>query len=140
VSFQVAVQSSWLPTLRYLRRQRLLSLSPASLSQHGSPHGHSSGPNYTLHHFPTEAEMVTDRSLSNSSDLHGLFCLYPALHQPQIRFSFLCCIHSKSQQGQVQSCRQPERRRGLMGNHRPQSHKRVAHHGYFWQPCRLRSC
>lgn len=66
------------------------------------PPRHSSGPNYTLHHFPTEAEMGTDRSPSSGSDLHRPFHLHPAPDSPGTKFSFIWSVLSVPQQSQVQ--------------------------------------
>lgn len=85
-------------------RWRLRSVSPASLSwgQQPPPPRHSSGPNYTLHHFPTEADMGTDRSPSSGSDLHRPFHLHPAPDSPETKFSFIWSVLSVPQQSQVQ--------------------------------------
>lgn len=85
--------------------QRLLSVSPASLNSSPSTPTrprHRSGPNYTLHHFPTEAEMGTDRSPGSGSDLHRPFHLHPAPYLPEPMFSFIWSVFSAPQQGQGQ--------------------------------------
>lgn len=62
---------------------------PSLLELGQQPHRHSSGPNYTLHHFPTEAETGTDHSPSIGSDLHGPFHLHPAPYLLETMFSFI---------------------------------------------------
>lgn len=65
---------------------------PRLLEPGQQPHRHSSGPNYTLHHFPTEAEMGTDHSPSIGSDLHGPFHLHAAPYLLETVFSFIWSV------------------------------------------------
>lgn len=78
--------------------QRLPSVSPDSLNLESRPLRHSSGPNHTLHHFPSEAEMGTDRSPSSGSDLHRPFHLHPPPYLPGTVFSFIWRVHWVPQQ------------------------------------------